>query len=217
MLTKLITLKSVRIVVELLVGIFAIASFFWGIKQYKDSKKWQNNFEITTSRLDSTRDKNGVLMVETQSLTLKIKDLERMSENGNETIKKLLVELNNSYLKQRKVTSMSNLTLESLYKFRPDLIDSLIITKHDTIIDSIKTPVEKYKDEWIEYIRIIKNNKPEVSIKTKNDIVLYKSWYKEGFILWRWLKAKEWKYTVKDLNPYSKINSFNVIDLGKAK
>jgi hypothetical protein len=78
-------------------------------------------------------------------------------------------------------------------------------------------PVEKYKDDWIDYTRIVKKGQPEVSIKTKNDIVLYKSWYKDGFILFRWLKPKEWKYTVKDLNPYTKINSFNVVDLGKDK
>jgi len=140
-----------------------------------------------------------------------------MSENGKKTINKLLKALDNSYIKQKKLETMTNLTLESLYKFRPDLFDSLTIEEYNTIIDTIRVPVEKFSNEWITYLRIVKLGKPEVTITTKNDIVLYKSWYKEGFFLFRWMKSKQWKYTVKDLNPYSKINSFNVIDLGKVK
>jgi hypothetical protein len=206
--------KWILIVILFIICFFAIRDL---LNKRKILEQYKNNSLVLGSLNDTLRDKNGILQQQQNDLVLRLGDAKKMAESGNIEIKKLFNELQASKIKEKQTITMSNITVSALYHFRPDLVDSL--RRVDTltyIVDSTKKLTESFSNEWITYKRFINDKgQPDIVVSTKNDIMFYKSWYREGFILFRWLKPKQYKYTVKDRNPYSTISKFIIIDLGK--
>lgn len=188
-----------------------LVSVKWGLNQRSEKLRQKDNVQALSDSMYYYKDKNGIIVVEKQDLVMKLSELKKIN---NAQYQKLLNEAKNNVIAQRKIERLENIIATTEIE-----VGGL---KRDTILlaDTVYRNVEylRFTDKWydITYIEPEDSMYPStINVKTYHDLIIIQQWYREGFWLWRWLNRKKEKTTVKDLNPYSTINNFSVINIKK--
>jgi len=202
-LNKYVVIAFVVLVI-LLIGMTKYA-----LTMKEKATRMENNWISTSDTLKIAKDDNGIKTYRLQAQDLTMSELK---ETNNALVQKLFKETEASGIAKRKIEALQN------------VISTVNITlsgnKRDTLIrvDSVMVPMKylEMRDVWYDlsiYEDSLSFNR--INIKVYDDILITKFWDRKGFWLWRWLCKKEYYYEVKNLNPYSSVTSFKVIEIHK--
>lgn len=201
-----------------LIGIITILvlslslSVKYGINQRKEKQRAEDNSKSFSDTMFYYKDKNGIVSAEKQDLELYISELKSINNNQYQ---KLLTEAKNNDIATRKIQRLENILSSTNITAQGFKIDTII--KIDTLYQEVEY-LHLTDNKWynIVYTEPKDETLPStVTVKTYSDLIIIKQSYKTGFWLWRWLMRKKEKTTVKDLNPYSTINNFSVVNIKK--
>lgn len=213
-----LTLNKVLILVTIISTLYGIVMQTVSCNLSDKAKTYQNNYTVEVSKIKSYKDANGNLVSEKNNLLLTIDDL----RNSNDSvIKQLLLQLDYSKLKLRKLEGATYIKSDAGYNFNVKSNKSDITLWTDSVrIDSIKLETFKYSNKWIEFDLSKRSDmdSANVKIKTYSELMIYYSWYKEG--KWRFRnifspRKKNLKTDVVDLNPNTIIRDIKAINVSK--
>lgn len=127
-------LKKYQNIISLLFGLFGIA---FGFYKGNEASSYKDSVELITTTLDSTRDANGVLVIEKKQTILRMKDMEISKDSK---IRELFAELNKSKNKTKIVKDtvlVSYIQKDTIVKIIRDTIVKNTVIK-DTIKDTLR-------------------------------------------------------------------------------
>lgn len=201
-----------------LIGIIVILflslslSVKYGINQRKEKQRAEDNSKAFSDTMFYYKDKNGIISAEKQDLELYISELKSIN---NVQYQKLLTEAKNNGIATRKIQRLENILSSTNITAEGFKIDTII--KTDTVYQEVEY-LHLSDNKWydIVYTEPKDSSYPsKVDLKIYSDLIIINQWDRKGFWLWRWLVRKKEETTVKDLNPYSTIINFSVVNIKK--
>ena len=203
--------KYLIVIITILVLSLSL-SVKYGINQRKEKQRAEDNSKSFSDTMFYYKDKNGIVSAEKQDLELYISELKSINNNQYQ---KLLTEAKNNDIATRKIQRLENILSSTNITAQGFKIDTII--KIDTLYQEVEY-LHLTDNKWYDIVYTEPKDETlpsTVTVKTYSDLIIINQWHREGFWLWRWLMRKKEKTTVKDLNPYSTINNFSVVNIKK--
>lgn len=181
----------------LLIGMFGTISYQFNKiqKLQKENERVSNNFQNVNQQLQIVEDRNGEYHATVNKLNLTVDELKQYNSSLSE-------EVYNMRVKLKRANNVTQIVQSIQYK-----TDTVYLSP---VNDSIKR--FEIKNEWIENTFDINSNtvsnynlSVHDSLITVSEVV-YKGW-------WIFKKPKGVRLHVKSLNPYSKFEKIESIDL----
>lgn len=184
----------------------------YSITQKKEKQRAEDNLKSFADTMFYYKDKNGIISAEKQDLELYISELKSINNNQSQ---KLLTEAKNNDIATRKIQRLENILSSTNITAQGFKIDTII--KIDTLYQEVEY-LHLSDNRWYDIVYTEPKDETiplSVNVKVYSDLIIINQWHRDGFWLWRWLMRKKEKTTVKDLNPYSTITNFSIVNIKK--
>lgn len=188
-----------------LIGILGAGIFFLN-KSYQKEKKerlrLENNQRVLISSINQWRTKNGDLVARTESLNLKVWELERYNAE-------ITAELKDMKIRPKDVDVISKVEIEQSKEVSIPIRDTSNVLP---IVSSFS-----YSDQYTRIKGTISTGSPQVlnmTYMTTDSLTLIHHIQKKKFLFIRWGVKNEW-WDIKNKNPANTITGFRVIKVIK--